>query len=74
MGNDIKFFQTQMGHKFYERDVPRLVQAMEVIAHEMKRANDMKEKELNAGTVKGVAQEFVVADKDDMGDGRGGAG
>lgn len=39
-----EFFLTQMGRKFYEADVPRLVRALETIAAEMKRANDIKEK------------------------------
>lgn len=41
-----EFFQTRMGKKFYEADVPRLANALEQIAKEMKRANDMKEEEL----------------------------
>ena len=32
-----------MGRKFYEGDVPRLVRAMEKIAVELKRANDIAE-------------------------------
>ena len=28
----IEFFQTQMGHKFYESDVPRIASALERIA------------------------------------------
>jgi hypothetical protein len=30
--SDTPFFQTQMGRKFYEADVPRLVKALERIA------------------------------------------
>ena len=32
-----------MGRKFYDGDVPRLVRALEKIAAEMKRANDIAE-------------------------------
>lgn len=38
-----EFFRTGMGKKFYEGDVPRIVNALEQIAHELKRFNDMKE-------------------------------
>ncbi len=35
----IEFFQTQMGHKFYESDVPRIAKALERIADKL----DVKE-------------------------------
>jgi hypothetical protein len=35
-----------MGKRFYEGDVPRIAKALEEVAIEMKRANDLKEKEL----------------------------
>lgn len=41
----IPFHQTPMGRKFYERDVPKIQTALESIAHELKRSNDLKEKE-----------------------------
>lgn len=41
-----EFFQTIMGKKFYERDVPKITNALEDIAKELKRANDLKELEL----------------------------
>ena len=40
------FFQTIMGRKFYEGDVPRIAKSLDDIAKELKRANDLKEKEL----------------------------
>lgn len=40
-----EFFQTRMGQKFYEADVPRIVEALQSIAKEMKRSNDLKDKE-----------------------------
>ncbi len=55
-----EFFQTVMGHKFYEADVPRIARALESIAVEMKRANDLEERdrESRAKTVKEVTDEF----------------
>ena len=41
-----EFFQTRMGQKFYAGDIPRIVDALADIAKEFKRANDLKEKEL----------------------------
>jgi hypothetical protein len=35
-----------LGKKFYESDVPRIARAIEKVAAEMERANDLKEKEL----------------------------
>lgn len=40
------FFQTLMGKKFYEGDMPRIVRSLEQIAKELKRQNDLKESEL----------------------------
>jgi hypothetical protein len=40
------FFQTIMGKKFYEGDVPKIVRALEKIGKELERANDLKEEEL----------------------------
>jgi len=45
MGNGVEFFQTVMGRRFYEHDVPRMADAMESIAKELKRSNDLKDKE-----------------------------
>jgi len=39
----VEFFTTMMGRKFYEADVPRMVRALEKIAIELKRANDLAE-------------------------------
>lgn len=40
------FFQTVMGQKFYEHDVPMLVTKLSEIASELKHANNLKEREL----------------------------
>jgi transposase-like protein len=34
----LEFFQTRLGHKFYEADVPRLITAMERIANALEKA------------------------------------
>lgn len=47
MGVGPEFFQTRMGQKFYEHDVPKITKTLESIAAELKRANDLKEQELN---------------------------
>ena len=39
----MKFFQTVMGKKFFEGHIPKLIRALESIAKELKRANDLKE-------------------------------
>ena len=41
-----EFFQTVMGHTFYEGTMPRIAESLESLAVEFKRANDLKEKEL----------------------------
>lgn len=43
----IDFHQTPMGRKFFNSDVPRIANALESIAHELKRANDSKEEKSN---------------------------
>ena len=56
------FFQTMMGRKFYEADVPRVARALEDIAKELRRANDLKEQELGLTEktdVKKIADEFL---------------
>ena len=42
----IQFFQTHMGRKFIEGDIPRIAKSLEGIHEELRRANDLKEKEL----------------------------
>ena len=41
-----QFFETPMGRKFLEGTIPKLVAAIEANTAEIKRANDLKEKEL----------------------------
>lgn len=48
----MEFFQTIMGKRFFEGHVPRLVKALEKIAEELERANDLKEKELGLADLK----------------------
>jgi hypothetical protein len=54
-----------MGHKFYESDVPRIASALESIAKELKRANDLKEAERaeEAGSMKDITDEFRTGGK-----------
>lgn len=42
----IQFHETQMGRKFYERDIPEIAKALRDISKELARANDLKEAEL----------------------------
>ena len=42
-----RFDETMRGRKFYDADLPRLIKAIEANTAELKRANDLKEKELN---------------------------
>ncbi len=44
-----EFFQTGLGKKFYQADIPRIIHALESIAAELKRLNDSKEKEIVKG-------------------------
>jgi len=39
-----EFFRTGMGRKFYEADVPKLVNVLERIATQMERKNKLEEK------------------------------
>ena len=41
----VEFFQTIMGRKFFEGTVPRIVNALEDIARELKTYNENKAKE-----------------------------
>lgn len=41
-----RFDETMRGRKFYDADLPRLIKAIEANTAELKRANDLKEKEL----------------------------
>ena len=42
----MNFFQTVLGKRFFEGDVPRIANALTGIHQEMSRANDLKEQEL----------------------------
>jgi hypothetical protein len=39
------FIRTMMGKKFFESTLPRIAEALELIAYELKRQNDLKEEE-----------------------------
>lgn len=41
-----RFDETQRGRKFYDSQLPKLIKAIEENTAELKRANDLKEKEL----------------------------
>ena len=41
-----EFFQTQMGMRFIEGTMPSIMRYLGQIAEEMKRANDLKENEI----------------------------
>ena len=38
--SNIEFYQTRMGHKFYEADVPRIVKALEIIAEKLDKPQE----------------------------------
>lgn len=46
MSSGPQFFQTGLGRTFYEYHVPETMKAMKDIAKELKRSNDLKEREL----------------------------
>lgn len=46
-----EFFQTPVGRKFFGADLPKLIKAIEANTEELKRANDLKERELSKGCV-----------------------
>ena len=41
-----QFFETRMGDRFFNGSIPRLISVLEDINKELKRSNDLKEKEL----------------------------
>lgn len=47
-----RFDETMRGRKFYDADLPRLIKAIEANTAEMKRANDLKEKEMKTYEIK----------------------
>jgi Sec-independent protein translocase protein TatA len=49
-----QFFQTGYGRNFFENQLPSLIKNVGRVADEMKRANDLKEQELNAKHQEGV--------------------
>lgn len=41
----MEFFRTVMGQRFFEAQLPQLIRAIEKVANELKRANDLKERD-----------------------------
>lgn len=41
-----QFHETILGRRFYENHIPKLIEKLDSIANELKRSNDMKEREL----------------------------
>jgi hypothetical protein len=41
----MEFFETVAGRRFFEKQLPDLIRAMEKIAAELQRSNDLKEKD-----------------------------
>jgi hypothetical protein len=48
------FYQTQRGAKFFDGQLPSLIRRMEKIGSELERANDLKEKALQPGSIENV--------------------
>jgi hypothetical protein len=44
----VEFFQTVYGKRFFDCQLPALIKNLAEIAQELKRANDLKEKELKS--------------------------
>ena len=42
-----RFDETPRGRRFFEADLPKLIKAIQELTEEMKRTNDLKEKELD---------------------------
>ena len=56
----VEFFQTVLGRKFYERDMPQLIKQLEKIGAELERANELKEKDgYSLTTLKQIADEIA---------------
>lgn len=51
----MEFFQSRMGQQFYTKDVPRIANALDTLAHELKRSNDINE----GKHLKRIADELV---------------
>lgn len=45
----MNFFETRMGHKFFDNDVPRMIKAVERVADAMEKANAREERESEDG-------------------------
>lgn len=46
MSNGPQFHQALRGRKFYEGDFPKFVSSLDALVEETRRANDLKEREL----------------------------
>jgi len=54
-----EFFQTMMGRKFYEADVPRVASALERIAAAMEEANRLEKLKMGVQPMGDVVKEFM---------------
>ena len=46
----VEFFQTQMGRKFYEHDIPKITKALEAMAKSLETiAEQIKKEDKNSG-------------------------
>jgi hypothetical protein len=54
-----EFHETNYGRRFFDGQLPELIKNLGDVAMELKRANDLKEKELQIGNLAGLADEFM---------------
>lgn len=47
MSNGPQFHQTGYGRAFFELQLPKLIASIETLSVQLKRANDLKEQEMN---------------------------
>jgi hypothetical protein len=55
--NGPKFFETGYGRRFFDGQLPKLIENIGNVAVELKRANDLKEKEVYANQKANSTQE-----------------
>lgn len=48
----IEFFQTMMGKKYYEHDIPKIAKQLQRIADALEKQNQLKEKEMSSNEKK----------------------
>lgn len=60
-GNGVEFFQTVMGHAFYEGTAPRIAKALERIADALEKQNALAEEASEAKCKHGVPESQTCA-------------